>query len=879
MKGPRILNSVFLFLFLLSSGLPAATWYVNGSAAGTETGMSAGDAFTNLQDGLAAALAGDVVLVAEGEYFPDVGGGAADNDRNATFQLITGVEVRGGYPAEGGARDVSQHLTILSGDIDGDDTVGPVGENSYSVVTGSGTDATAILDGVTIIRGLANAGNEDAFDGPTRAGAALFSSGGSPTIRNCRIIRNSAGFGGGAFNINSSAPSFVNCLLAGNKATFFGGGMNNRDSSSPVLVNCTLTSNSADSFSGGGAITNFSASNPSLTNCIIWNNEANGDRTTAQSSVNDGGSSSTSYAKCLVANLNPGGTNLDGTSAASDPGFLIPGEPSAAPDLSGNFRLEEGSPALDIGDNAANSETKDVIGNPRVRDGIIDLGAYEGGFPAVLLDVLHVDQMVASAGDGSDWTQAFATLNDALATAVSGQTIRVAKGTYYPDEGSGASDGDRSANYQLKGGVIIIGGYPSGGGPRDLGLNPTILSGDIDQNDSGSPVGNNSHTVVTGLNQGPSAVLDGFIIEAGLANAGAGGFDDPQNAGGAMLIKQGSPTILNCILRGNFALSGGAVFVTGNSTPTFVNCVVSGNVTTSFGGGFHNRQGSNPIFINSTFSGNTASSAGGAMNNFGGNPSFTNCIVWNNMAGGVTTSEAASIRDSGSSASTFEYCLVQNQALTGTNLNDTDAGNDPLFVLPIEPSASPSTSGDLRLSVGSTSLDAGDMLANSQVVDVTGGPRVIGGGIDLGAYEGAIEIPDSDGDGLSDSFEMAHTTPPSSTSLVADSNGDKDSFTALEEFAYGLDPNVSNGDSDVYSITITEDAMMNYLSISWTINPAAIPFVNILAEQSFDLGENDTWSNSDTVSISAPTGMGAARSSSAISSPGKDFLRVRVEKK
>ena len=50
------------------------------------------------------------------------------------------------------ARDVGNYETVLSGDLNGDD--GPNfannGENSYHVVTGSGIDETAILDGFTI---------------------------------------------------------------------------------------------------------------------------------------------------------------------------------------------------------------------------------------------------------------------------------------------------------------------------------------------------------------------------------------------------------------------------------------------------------------------------------------------------------------------------------------------------------------------------------------------------------------------------------------------------------------------------------------------------------------------------------------------------------
>ncbi|MHC4108800.1 MAG: hypothetical protein ACYSTY_12005, partial [Planctomycetota bacterium] len=80
----------------------------------------------------------------------DVCGGA----RETTFQLINGVVVLGGYaglsnPGDPDARNVVLYETILSGDLAAND--GPNftnnDENSYHVVTGSDTDATAVLDG------------------------------------------------------------------------------------------------------------------------------------------------------------------------------------------------------------------------------------------------------------------------------------------------------------------------------------------------------------------------------------------------------------------------------------------------------------------------------------------------------------------------------------------------------------------------------------------------------------------------------------------------------------------------------------------------------------------------------------------------------------
>ena len=64
-------------------------------------------------------------------------------------------------------------------------------------------------------------------------------------------------------------------------------------------------------------------------------------------------------------------------------------------------------------------------------------------------------------------------------------------------------------------------------------------------------------------------------------------------------------------------------------------------------------------------------------------------------------------------------------------------------------------------------------------------------------------LADSDGDGMSNSFELAHTNPASATSLNPgddlENGGAGDGLTNLEEFQHGTDPN--NPDSDGDSLT------------------------------------------------------------------------------
>ncbi len=143
-------------------------YYVDGDAAGANDGSSWANAYNDLQDGLAVAGSGDEIRVAQGIYKPDQDSADPNGtgSRTATFGLINGVAIKGGYAGFGepepNVRDIEAYETILSGDLLGND--GPdfanSDENSFHVVTGSGTNATAVLDGFTITGGNADGSSD-----------------------------------------------------------------------------------------------------------------------------------------------------------------------------------------------------------------------------------------------------------------------------------------------------------------------------------------------------------------------------------------------------------------------------------------------------------------------------------------------------------------------------------------------------------------------------------------------------------------------------------------------------------------------------------------------------------------------------------------------
>ncbi len=264
------LLSLFVWTILafgsLSGHALAATdvLYVKQQATGD---CSSWDNACDLQAALGKADRGDRVWVSKGTYYPTSG-----NDRTATFQMESGVKILGGFTP--GAvheyvRDTNNpFFTVLSGDIG---TPNDASDNSYHVLTGSGADDTAVLDGFTIKGGNANGPGRDAIVAEPPGydtGGGMFTFGGSPAVKNSVFEYNSAQAAGGSVynsrNQNGSfgdSPSFTNVTIRDSNSPR-GGGMAN-SYCAPRLTDVSFSRNTASATpernaTGGGMVNHFS---------------------------------------------------------------------------------------------------------------------------------------------------------------------------------------------------------------------------------------------------------------------------------------------------------------------------------------------------------------------------------------------------------------------------------------------------------------------------------------------------------------------------------------------------------------------------------------------------------------------------------------------
>lgn len=390
---------------------PQSPIYVDVNASGNNDGTSWANAYTNLQLAITNNPFRDDIWVAQGIYTPSGSG------RNSTFLIDKKTKIYGGFNGTETTleqRDFRNNLTILNGDVNGNDNsnINPSeatrSENLYHIVTVKGDPRIVVIDGFYLSGANANgttltSGTASAQYLHNRGGALFLHSYLQNTevdlnVSNCVFEKNSATDTSVFSNwystgVNSMYQNiyFTSCIFKNNYATqnahvlFLSSG-GYAQMTTGKIINCLLHNNTtingpaglyffASTANGG----NGSSMSCQILNTTISNNSGingsvirvdNTNNVHARNSIIWGNGSNTPITKnnaifsCIYSNIEQGAQN---------------GGSNTDPLLDSNYKLTSLSVAINTGinSNLPAEITTDLAGNNRFVDTDVDLGAYE----------------------------------------------------------------------------------------------------------------------------------------------------------------------------------------------------------------------------------------------------------------------------------------------------------------------------------------------------------------------------------------------------------------------------------------------------------------------------------------------------------------------
>lgn len=702
--------------------------------------------------------------------------------------------------------------------------------------------------------------NGAVLSGFTLTNGATPSSGGgvscqsmNAVVTNCVLAGNSASYGGGA-----SGGTLNNCTLTSNSATGQGGGayggrLNQcilRGNSAGLgggvfqgtLNNCALTDNSADS--GGGAwyatlnhcnlTSNYArergggAVESMLAHCIVYYNNAR---------VAGGNYSGGSLNYCCTTPLPASGignisaepqlasaSHLSASSACRGAGSAVyaavvdfDGEPWSNPPSIGCDEYLSGSVTGSVRVAIA-ATTFNIIGAGAVADfqalieGRVNASRWDFGDGVVVSNLPYAPHTWAAAGQ---YVIELRTYNETypmgIAATASVQVVSrpvhfVALNSRkplspYTNWASATTNIQVAVDAAAAGGLILVadGVYRSGAKAVYGMSNRLAVTKPVTVQSVHGP----AYTIIEGFRHpgttnGASAircayltngaVLSGFTLTNGATQRSG---DNIKNEGaGGVWCESLNSVVTNCVVVGNSAeyVAGGA------KGGTLNNCTLAGNWSGYAGGGVYSG-----LLNNCTLTGNRADSAGGGA--YGG--TLNNCTLTGNWAyspGG------------GTFGGTINNCIVYyNSAAIGLNYNGstinfscttplpTGSGNItnvPLFV-------NADAWADLRPQSNSPCINAGKN-AYAASTDLDGLPRIVGGTVDMGAYE--FQTPAST---LSYAWLQQYGLPADGSADSADT--DSDGMNNLREWRAGTVP--TNSLSALRMLSPTGSA--SGITVSW----------------------------------------------------------------
>jgi predicted outer membrane repeat protein len=557
---------------------------IDGPGAGDLTidGSNVNRIFT-VSSGATAVIEG--LTIAHGSAY---GGGGINNLGTLTVINVTLSSNSGSY---GGGIDNadSARLTLIDCTLDGnsaDDRGGGIASNGTLTMT------DCIFS------------NNSA----ATSGGALYNFG-TASLINCTVSRNSVVLVGGGGGISSSGSlTLTNCTLSQNSAANAGGGIVN--TGTLILTNCTLAENSARNDSGGGI---YNLGTATLTSATVSANLAGSNG----GGIDNRPGGEVTLANTIVAGNTAGdgpdalgsfasrGHNLIGLVRGSS-GWVQSDLTNVKPLLAGlgdyggptqTMALLAGSPALGAGDVALITNPpflgppfKDQRGLDRIKNGKVDIGAFESQSLASRLRLTRTLMHTHTVTSNSDDPHDKGSLRYAIDHEPSGTIIDFAP--------------DVNGAITLTHGALKI--------TTDL---------DIEGPGAGSlRIDGNKASMIFDVARGVKAKIAGLTIAHGSRN----------EIGGGAVNNGGTLELADCTLSDNFAIQGGAILNEGTlklTTVTFTN-----NSAAYYGGAIENRKSGVVNITGAGLSNNSAGNDGGGIDN-NGTLTLSSSILAMNSAG------------------------------------------------------------------------------------------------------------------------------------------------------------------------------------------------------------------------------------------------------
>ncbi len=684
-------------------------------------------------------------------------GGGVYADNGATVEIVACTIAKNSTSGSGGGIRAANGTTLVLTDAVISDNHSGTGGGGISVFETTCTMTNTVITGNT---------------GSNGGGVyALYS---AVTLTNATVVDNTAENGGGVYGSGVSLD-LINSTVAGNSAEATGGGIYSNGQSFTV-TNSTIAHNVAND--GGGIYVKAASSTATLNNTIVARNTSHdagpnirGELSGANNLIGDGTGQTS-----LVDGVDG---NMVGT--AESPIDPLLSDITQFDNGHWGYLLLSESPAIDAGDNAlavdeqGHALADDLAGNPRIENGIVDIGAVEGVATLTEGQIYIVTSLanVIDANDGQlTFIEAFqaANSNRVVGDAPAGScseldTIRFADGL--------------AGTVAVDGGQLAIAGKLSIEGPG-----ADMLTFDAQ--------GENR---VFYVQSGAEVALSGMTITGGQADDGGG------------IYSNGTLAIARTTMSDNVAANNGGGVYNRFGVLTVTDCTLSGNVAGADGGAIHDDFGMTAV-ANSLIAANSAGGSGGGIFATGTVTVGSSTIACNsaeNDGGGIYSNSILSI---------FNSIVALNRADNGANVSGTLTSTSQFNLTDVDPQFVSAASagedgiwhtdddvaGDYRLSIDSPAIDAG---SNALAVDADGNPllwdirgegfdRVVNWLVDIGAYENQDVVVTeyyfvgTDGD---DTFEF--TAGATAADWVVKVNGVEQIFpdTVEQIFFDGLDGN------------------------------------------------------------------------------------------